>query len=310
MRFEDFSDSREDDDPESNPTLRFMDTWDDMAVADTLWNELRPLVKGRRLENSVVRNALAHVDHSENPNFGRFLLKSAQDALSNPDFYRIPISNGFWAVQDVPDWVINAKVSLQLWRNTVISFLADPVWTVDVRVVFAGTDTNNALGVLRFEAWDTGYGDYVYARRSMRSETYDENLLNAMSDAWEASRTLSLPEEVLNWDVSWRLMDNKGQPLPCAQGSSIGAAAYWGLARLLQRQHADDRVVITAALVKLEDGSFELTGVDRVAEKTQAILSCSAIDKIVVASESNRNDAMQVIEEHQATHRIVVEYLQ
>jgi hypothetical protein len=238
----------------------------------------------------------------EKLNLVRGLFQCAALAVKNPDFSPDDIDS-------VASEIFGDKTepSRQLMWGCVRTFLKAHVRRRAVTNV-ALVNTSGKEGFLaRFEAEVIEGGDQLFHHPSDWIASYfDGDFLNSIETAWLKARELA-GSEGANIDCSarWRLVGLDGVPISSVSGRSASGAAGFAFYHALKSTVPDSEIIVLAQFDK--DGNLE--GVDSVEEKTRAIAASNLIDKIVVATRANEDEARETLRECRKLGQIIVELI-
>ncbi|MEW6211316.1 MAG: hypothetical protein AB1631_23325, partial [Acidobacteriota bacterium] len=229
---------------------------------------------------------------SEKLKLVRGLFRCAAAAVENPDFKQNDIER-------IVDEIFGGKTESSRHRNWMWgcarTFLNAHARGRKVTTHVALVNTSKKEGYLaKFEVELIEGGNWIFHHPADWIAGYfDEEFLSSIEMAWQEARNLAESEGAsLDYSARWRLVAG-GAPLSSVQGRSASGAAGLAFYHALKSTVPDDEIIVLAQF----DKQRNLEGVDSVMEKTRAIAASDRIDKIVVATRSNSDEAESVLKE-------------
>ena len=167
-----------------------------------------------------------------------------------------------------------------------------------------GTIAKLVLDVLR-----PGTGQLFHHPEDSIKALIADDFSASMQDAWLTARSqLDTTNDVDHCDGRWRVLWRNEQSLSDISGPSAGGAATSGWYHLLNGNSKYDVGVIVLFQVSKEGEFLEVSGIEaKVRAIVQANKSGNRFDKIVVASERNRQDALMILDSPETSHIGVID---
>jgi len=286
--------------------------WADLLSGNHLWQGLGSWIEAGRLNPSTAER------------FGQTLDDSTLDLLCQNIKEQHPGLTASQALTELDKksalvrQLITAATSVS--SGDAIGEIADPgpfggafaaPWitvTTPVAVVATGDDSNGVGLVAELELQTIkGNGETHQHPGDLLSTSVNGNFTRAMSMAFRAAHVLasrqenSLVRQNPECYGRWRLTNRTtGLPIESLDGPSAGGAAFFGWYSALTERIYDSGVIVMAA-VTLEEGTatdpvIMFKGVNGVKSKVEAVadLEASPIDKIMIASDENEDEAKSI----------------
>ena len=225
-------------------------------------------------------------------------LPLAEQWLSAEELY--PRTWGVQAVDSVFQWfseVGDNSSRIGLAWDVTRALLDLPRLEQSCALPVAGVESKvGFIATLVLEAVQPGRGNVCHHYEDALSTSANDAFQEAMLQAWQTACSSLAAEgiDTSTFDGRWRLIRN-GRPAASANNRSASATAALGWWHVLTQRSCDEGVLILAQVDPNDPDKF--CGVDGIGAKCRSAAEHGGYDTLVVASDSNRRQAVEALRE-------------